>query len=239
MNNPSPIPQTRSEELDSLPHGPELLQDSRLRIGLLLTGLISLAIAWLGPLPRLAHEAFFAHMLMHMLVVAIAAPLLSLAIAGTVWDPVLKLPKLFAPIPASVAELIIVWAWHAPGLHHVARMTTWGLFAEQGSFLIAGIAVWLSAFGGPVPRSGARSAAGVIGLLLTSMHMTLLGALLALAPRSVYAHHQGYGGMTALEDQHFGGAVMLIIGGIAYLSGGIWLSVGLVRQHKQEKGTQS
>ncbi|WP_339749976.1 cytochrome c oxidase assembly protein [uncultured Rubinisphaera sp.] len=239
MNHSSTTSPVHSEKLESLTNGPERLQDSRLRIGLLLAGLLSLAIAWLGPLPHLAHEAFFAHMLMHMLVVAIAAPLLSLAIAGTNLDPVIILPKLFAPIPASVVELIIVWAWHAPGLHHVARMTTWGLFAEQGSFLIAGLAVWLSAFGGPVPRSGARSAAGVIGLLLTSMHMTLLGALLALAPRSVYAHHQGYGDMTALEDQHLGGAVMLIIGGIAYLSGGVWLSVGLVREHKQKKETQS
>lgn len=204
------------------------------RIWLFLAGLLSLTVAWLGPLPRLAHQAFFAHMTMHMLVVAVAAPLLSLAVAGTSIDPVLKWPVLFAPIPASVAELIIVWAWHAPGLHHLARMTAWGLVAEQGSFLLAGIAVWISAFGGTCPRTRSRSAAGVIGLLLTSMHMTLLGALLALAPRSVYEHHQGYAHLTALQDQHLGGAIMLVAGGIVYLSGGVWLTVDLVRSEPQQ-----
>ncbi|WP_198422265.1 cytochrome c oxidase assembly protein [Gimesia chilikensis] len=202
---------------------------------LLLAGLVSLVIAWLGPLPRLAHQAFFAHMTMHMLVVAVAAPLISLALAGSRFDPVIRWPVFFAPIPASVAELIIVWAWHAPGLHHVARMSTWGLVAEQGSFLLAGIAVWISAFGGTFPRTRSRSAAGVVGLLLTSMHMTLLGALLALAPRSVYAHHQGYGSLSALQDQHLGGAIMLVAGGIVYLSGGVWLTVDLVRSERQPK----
>jgi putative membrane protein len=62
------------------------------------------------------------------------------------------------------------------------------------------------------------------------MHMTLLGALLALSPRQLYAHHQGHHGMTALEDQHLGGAVMLLVGGIAYLVGGLGLTVGMVRQ---------
>ncbi|HBL43954.1 MAG TPA: hypothetical protein DDZ90_11225 [Planctomycetaceae bacterium] len=200
----------------------------KVQVWLLLAGLLSLAVAWSGPLPALAHHAFFAHMTMHMLVVAVAAPLLSLAIAGSRFDPVIKYPVFFAPIPASVAELIIVWAWHAPGLHHLARMTAWGLVAEQGSFLLAGVAVWISAFGGTILRSRARSAAGVVGLLLTSMHMTLLGALLALAPRSVYTHHQGFSTMSALQDQHLGGAIMLVVGGIVYLSGGIWLTVDLL-----------
>ncbi len=209
------------------------------QVWLLLPGLLSLAIAWLGPLPELAHHAFFAHMTMHMLVVAVAAPLLSLSLAGSRFDPVLKYPVFFAPIPASVVELIIVWAWHAPGLHHQARMTTWGLVAEQGSFLLSGIAVWISAFGGASPRSRARSAAGVVGLLLTSMHMTLLGALLALAPRSVYTHHQGFSTMSALQDQHLGGAIMLVAGGIVYLSGGIWLTVDLLKIRNQREEVSS
>lgn len=201
-----------------------------MRRGLAIAGLVALAAAWLGPLPHLAHHAFFAHMTMHMLVVAVAAPLLAMGIAGTELDPVYRAPGLFAPIPASVLELIIVWAWHAPVPHHLARSSTAGLVAEQGMFLAAGLLVWLSAFGGPLPRSGSRSAAGVVGLLLTSMHMTLLGALLALSPRQLYEHHQGHHGMTALEDQHLGGAVMLLVGGVAYLLGGLGLTVGMVRQ---------
>lgn len=198
-------------------------------------GMVTLAGAWLGPLPAMASSAFFAHMTLHMLIVAVAAPLLSLAIAGLRLDPVHRVPALFAPIPASVGELIIVWAWHAPGPHHFARNSVAGFVIEQSMFLMAGLWVWLSAFGGPLPRPGDRTASGIIGLLLTSMHMTLLGALLALAPRPLFNHHHAYAGLTPLEDQHLGGAVMLVVGGIAYLAGGLALTVDLFRNRRREK----
>ena len=199
-----------------------------MRRGIFILGVLVLAAAWLGPLPRLAREAFFAHMTMHMTVVAVAAPLLALAVAGTRWDPVPRCPWLFAAIPASVVELIVVWTWHAPSLHHAARHVPAGLALEQGTFLVSGLLVWLAALGGD-PQDRGRRAAGVIALLLTSMHMTLLGALLALTPRPLYPHATGFGSLTALEDQHLGGAIMLLVGGIAYLAGGLGLTAGLVR----------
>lgn len=192
-------------------------------------GWLLLAAAWLGPLPSWAESSFAAHMTLHMVIVAVVAPLLSIAMAGLRYDPVRKVPALFSPVPASVGELLIVWAWHAPGLHHWARHDLFGLIVEQGMFLAAGMWVWLSAFGGSKPRSRARAGAGIIGLLLTSMHMTFLGALLALSPRLLYQHHQAGSGLTPLTDQHLGGAVMLVVGGIAYLAGGLWLTRDLVR----------
>jgi putative membrane protein len=190
--------------------------------------LVVLAICWWGPPGQLSHRAFFAHMTMHMGVVAVAAPLLTLAIAGAWLDPARKLPALFSPVPASVAELVVVWAWHAPGLHHFARHSALGLVAEQGMFLLCGVWVWLSAFGGQMPRSAGRTAAGVIGLLLTSMHMTLLGALLIFAPRPLYDHAAGVSDLAPLADQQLGGAIMLVVGGIAYLAGGLALTVSLL-----------
>ena len=195
----------------------------------LIVGLLALAGAWLGPLPQLAQHAFWAHMTMHMIVVAIAAPFLALGIAGSSFDPVRKAPAFFPPIPISVVELVVVWAWHAPALHGAARHSIAGLFAEQGAFLLAGLLVWLSAFGGDPIAQRQRAGAGVAALLLTSMHMTLLGALLALTPRALYAHAGHLTSLTALEDQHLGGAIMLIVGGISYLAGGLWLTAGLVR----------
>jgi putative membrane protein len=163
-------------------------------------------------------------MTMHMAVVAVAAPLLSLGLAGTRLDPVRCAPSVFAPVPASMTELLIVWAWHAPALHHFARHSTTGLVAEQATFLASGLLVWLSAFGGAGDMHD-RRAAGVVGLLLTSMHMTLLGALLALTPRTLYAHGSG-----SLDDQHLGGAIMILTGGISYLAGGLALVGGLLRR---------
>jgi putative membrane protein len=162
-------------------------------------------------------------------VVAIAAPLLALGVAGGKLDPVRRVPGLFPPVPLSVLELVIVWAWHAPALHHAARHELVGFVMEQGLFLVAGLAVWLSAFGGGDYRQRERTGAAIAALLLTSMHMTLLGALLALTPRALYEHGVHNTGLTALEDQHLGGAIMLLTGGVSYLLGGLSLTIRLFR----------
>jgi putative membrane protein len=205
------------------------------------SGLLTLAFVWFGPLLELAPGSFSAHMTMHMGVVAVAAPLIAFGLAGSRLDPVRVAPRFFAPVPASVVELVAVWAWHAPVLHHIARQSTLGLVLEQGTFLGSGLLVWISAFGGGAHERGNRIGAGVLALLLTSMHMTLLGALLALPPRPLYDHvahapvggHEGHAGhalmLTPLQDQHLGGAIMLLVGGVSYLLGGLWLAVELLR----------
>ena len=190
-------------------------------------GLVTLAAAWGGLRPMASH-AFFAHMIMHMAVVALAAPFLAFALAGSKFDPVVKWPRLFSPVPLSIAELIIVWAWHTPAFHHAARHSAIGFISEQGTFLLAGLLVWISAFGGQ-RNAPERAGAGVLALLLTSMHMTLLGALLALTPRPLYPHNHGFQSLTALADQQLGGAIMILAGGASYLVGGLWLSTTLLR----------
>ena len=194
-------------------------------------GVLALAGAWLGPLPRLAPGSFSAHMTIHMTVVAVAAPFLALALAGTRWDPAVRWPAALAPIPASLVELVVVWLWHAPAIHHLARHSRVGGLLEQSTFLASGLLVWTSAIGGAGPERRGRIAAWVVALLLTSMHMTLLGALLALAPRPLFHHHgPAAGGLTPLDDQLLGGAIMLLVGGLAYLSGGLALTAGLLRR---------
>ena len=196
---------------------------------MLALGGVTLAAAWLGPLPELARSYFSAHMTMHMAVVAVAAPLIALGAAGGALDPTRRFPALFSPIPASVLELLVVWGWHAPLLHHFARSTAAGLVLEQGMFLASGLLVWMSAFGSEAARSGARPGAGVVALLLTSMHMTLLGALLGLAPRPLFVHDLHLlDAARALDEQHLGGAIMLAVGGASYLAGGLWLSARLL-----------
>lgn len=216
-------------------------------------GTLVLIAAWCGPLPALAGHSFAAHMSLHMAVVALAAPAIACAVAGSRWDPVAYVPALFAPVLASVVELLVVWAWHAPALHHAAQHTTEGFAVEQATFFAAGVWLWLSALGGShgeikSARNGEhhfsdrtdaaravlaqRRGAGVLALLLTSMHMTLLGALLALSPRLLFAHHGSGAGLSPLVDQQVGGAIMLVIGGAVYLMGGVWLTGQLLRLRK-------
>jgi putative membrane protein len=201
-----------------------------MRAALLPLGLLTLAVVWLSPLPSLLPH-FSGHMTMHMGVVAVAAPLIALGVAGGKLDPARKMPRFFAPIPAAMVELIVVWAWHAPALHQAARHSLAALVVEQSSFVVSGLWVWLSAFGGDAHERSHRGAAGVVALLLTSMHMTLLGALLALPPRPLYAHsaHDANATLAPLTDQHLGGAIMLLGGGVSYLLGGLLLTAGLLK----------
>lgn len=192
--------------------------------GLLIAGLLTVAAAWVGPLPELAARSFSAHMTLHMTVVAIAAPLMALGVAGGSLDPSRRLPRLFSPVPASLLEFVVVWAWHAPALHHAARHNVGMFVIEQAAFLLCGVFLWLSVL--------TQRAKGVVGLLLTSMHMTLLGALLALTPRPLYHHAAGLSALTPLQDQHVGGVLMLVIGGAVYLAGGLWIMAGLLRRQE-------
>jgi putative membrane protein len=187
--------------------------------------LLILALAWLGPLPDLAAHSFAAHMTLHITVVAVASPLLALAVAGTRWDPVRARPRLFAPLPASLVELLIVWAWHVPALHHAARQQLSMLALEQASFIAAGLFLWIAAVGGTPDDRRSRAGVGVVALLLTSMHMTLLGALFALANRPAF--HPAT--VESLADQHLGGAIMLLVGGASYLAGALRLTVDILR----------
>jgi putative membrane protein len=201
-----------------------------MRISFFIAGIAVLAIVWGGPLPYLAGHSFTIHMLMHMGVVAVAAPLIALGIAGSRIDISPRYSLLFAALPASLLEFAVVWGWHAPMAHDFARTTLAGLVLEQGSFLAVGLILWLSCIG-TLSGSSDRSAAGVFGLLFTSMHMTLLGALLALAPRPLFGHaaeHVQFLGMSAIEDQNMGGVVMLAAGGAVYMLGGLVLMARLL-----------
>lgn len=189
-----------------------------------LGAVLVLAFVWVWPLPFLGLPPFSSHMVAHMGVVALASPLFAIGIAGGSLDPVTRAPGLIAAIPASIVELGGVWAWHAPALHDAARTDGLAYALEQGTFLVAGLFLWTAALGGSAELRRSRVIAGVAGLFLTSMHMTLLGALLALGPRLVYAHAHSATGFDPLLDQQLGGAVMLIFGGVVYLVGGLGLS---------------
>jgi putative membrane protein len=203
---------------------------SKPRVVLLASGVTVLALLWLGPLREMAHHSFAAHMTIHMTVVAVAAPLLASGLAASRFDPVRLAPWLFAAIPASMIEFLVVSAWHAPFLHQAARGHAAIFAVEQATFLASGLLLWLAAVGGSGTAQPWRPGAGVGALLFTSMHMTLLGALFALTPRALYPHPAaGSGGMPALDDQHLGGAIMLLLGGASYLAGGLWLTARMLR----------
>lgn len=190
------------------------------------TGVATLAAAWWGPIAALAAVSFTGHMARHLLLVALAAPLLAWGLAGRRLDPATRHPWLLAAVPASMAEFVVVWAWHAPALHTAAREQPIVLAIEQLSFLLSGLWLWRSLLDARGHLHPAQAAPGVVALLLTFAHMTLLGAALALGPRLLYAH--GAHGAT-LADQQAGGALMLVVSAVVYLTGALGLTGVLLR----------
>ncbi|ASP21306.1 cytochrome c oxidase caa3 assembly factor (Caa3_CtaG) [Antarctobacter heliothermus] len=188
------------------------------QIGAGFIGLGLLAVLWLLPLGGWLGSDFPHHMLRHMGLVAVVAPLL-----------VLGFPRAtsffaFSPLLGAVVEFVVVWGWHLPGLHALADGHTVWLIVEQGSFFLAGLLVWAGALRAAEPLAGAG------GLLLTSMHMTLLGALIILAPRDLYAEICGRA--PDLDAQQIGGFIMLGIGTPVYLISGLLLT-GKALKHQE------
>lgn len=207
-----------------------------MRRAALIIGIATLGFAWFGPLRDESARGLAAHMIVHMSVVALACPLLAIGLTESRFDPVRTAPAVFAAIPASLLELVVVWGWHAPALHHAARVRPEMFVAEQASFLAAGMFLWCSVLGGDAVVRAQRAGSGIIALLLTFAHMTLLGALLALTPRPLYRHAETQSTVTRIADQQRGGTIMLVVGGVAYIAGGLWLSQALLRRARPQVG---
>jgi putative membrane protein len=186
----------------------------------LIVGLVLLPAGWLAA----AQAGMVGHMAGHMIAVAVAAPLLAFGLADSRFDPARRWPQAVTPLAMSLVELATVWGWHLPALRMLADTHLAAMIVEQAMFLLAGWLLWAAVLGtGPD-----RRAAGVGALLLTSMHMTLLGALIGLAPRPLYPA-MAHGMHDALADQQLGGVVMLMIGAASYFLGGLALLATLLR----------
>jgi putative membrane protein len=166
-----------------------------MRVGSSVLGCIALAVALFGPLHEAADRSLAAHMVQHMLLIGVAAPLLALSL------PALRFP----PAAAFVLHGTVVWLAHAPAL--IAWMA-----ADKAVHMLAHAALFGSAclFWSCLLRR--RAAA--LWVLATMIHTGILGALLTFAPRELYASY-------SLADQQLAGLVMWVPGGLLYIAAGL------------------
>lgn len=201
----------------------------------LIMGFVVLAACWLGPLPAMSRTAFSAHMLLHLGVVALAAPLLAIGLArsGLRVDRLRHLGSWTFVV--FTAEMLVVWGWHAPALHEAAALNVWVFVVQQASFLAVGLGVWLLGFASWSRRG---LAAAMFGFFLTFVHMTMLGVVLIMAPRLIYPAELCLGafGFEQLEDQRFGGILMAAWSGVVYLGGCVALGARLLTTTAEGRG---
>jgi cytochrome c oxidase assembly factor CtaG len=222
------------------------------RLALGVAGLATLAVALVSPLDDLAHERFPAHMVQHLLLVAVAAPALVAAdgLAATLWGlpagPRAALGAALRPgrplrralrvaVAAPCAWLLhagAMWLWHLPVLYDAALDSPALHVAEHAAFLGTGILFWVPVLD-PAPRLRRRlSPSGRVGyLLLAAFQASALGLLLTAWPAPLYA---GYAAApAALDDQALGGALMWSVTAAADMTAvliTVWRTLGTARE---------
>lgn len=169
-----------------------------------LAGLAVLTVIFVSPLCALSSALFSARTIHHVLLVALAAPLLAWSL------PMWRNQRLAG---ATIVQTVVFWAWHAPTAYAAAMDSDSVYWLMQASLLAAAIGFWCAV------RS-ARGPAAAAGLLAAMVGMGLLGAILTFAEAPLYAPHQGSTlawGLTALEDQQAAGLIMWAPAAAVYL----------------------
>ncbi len=220
---------------------------SRWRAACFLAGELVLVVALVSPLDPMGETLLTAHMAQHILLMAVAPPLLVLGLPVRAWmwalprdwrrlsaTPAIRALNGFMmapsrPLGATLLASAVMWAWHAPALFEAALIHPWVHTLEHVSFFATSLLFWRAALARDTPP--VVSAASV---LVTFMIGGMLGGLLVLAPFPLYdwyGDHARLWGMTTLEDQQLAGISMWVLAAGIYLAafaGFAFRSVGVL-----------
>jgi cytochrome c oxidase assembly factor CtaG len=202
-------------------------------------GLVTLWVAVGSPLAALDEELLSVHMVQHLLLSAVAAPLILLGAPalplllglprGFVssglapllrWPPVRVLARVLGQ-PAvcwSVAMAVFI-GWHTPAMFELGlRSEPWHAI-EHASFLVSGLLFWWPVVQ-PWPSTATWPRWTVpLYLFLATLPCDALSAFLAFSDRVVYPAYLAaprHFGLSVLDDQAYAGAVMWLTVTIAY-----------------------
>jgi putative membrane protein len=206
-------------------------------------GLITLVLAYDSPLAALDDELFWMHMTQHMLLLAVAPPLILLGrpwattaralplgvrrpiargLARGAWSAPLRTAgrRLTGPTLVLVLFTGTLVAWHLPALYDATLRWPAVHELEHGLFLATGLLYWSLLIDSPPFRSrlgsGQRALYATVGMAVGSV----LGLVLAFAPSPLYPGYADLvsrpGGISALADQHLAGGIMWVPGSISF-----------------------
>jgi cytochrome c oxidase assembly factor CtaG len=189
------------------------------------TSAIALLIAVTSPpFDAVADESFSVHMLQHMVLMLVVAPLLAVAALGPQVAAVL--PTRFRPgirrlvrlwqanvttagfgVAATALFTAAVWSWHLPVFFDAALENPWLHLMEHAAFVVSAFLFWSTVF----DRRAAPAL--TVGLLFVAMlQMGALGALLTLSDRVWYPDLavESPIGLGPVEEQQLAGLLMWV-----------------------------
>ncbi|CAN5179315.1 cytochrome c oxidase assembly protein [soil metagenome] len=202
------------------------------------SGLVALAVALVSPVAALGHTLFAAHMVQHLILVLVAAPLLSF---GAPFLPCsLALPRtwrrdlhalgrtsgaaaawavLTGPLLVWILHVGALWVWHLPMLYEAALRNPLLHVIEHLSFFITALLFWALII--PFGRRRMPYPARLGYVFVTALQSGGLGAILTFASVPLYSVHAAGArawGLSALQDQQLAGVIMWIPAGVVYLA---------------------
>ncbi|MEX2422763.1 MAG: cytochrome c oxidase assembly protein [Acidimicrobiia bacterium] len=223
-------------------------------------GLGTLALALVSPLDALAGSLASAHMVQHMLILLVAAPLLArsrpsrvllrvvpVSAMRTMWRWLRRLDlgpsrldRWRRPVVLWLLYVGVMWFWHASGPYQAAVESVWMHGLEHATFLGAGLGFWWIALGlgRHPPIVGFR----VLFVFAAGMQGVLLAALLTFSPGPwypVYAATAAPFGLDPLTDQQLAGLVLWIPSGLIYIGAALSMVVRWVADDEGVRGGDS
>jgi putative membrane protein len=186
-------------------------------------------VVWItsaSPLAHLDHHLLTAHMVMHLLIMTVAAPLILFGSRSILprWRPQLTL--------CWLAGALTVLFWHVPAVFEVAQRSHFCHELEHASFFFAGIVFWW-----PVSQSVPYSRWSVpVYLFLATLPCDALSAFLVFCGHVVYRPYlsvsSGPFRLSALDDQALAGALMWVTVTFAYLIPALLLTARLLSSER-------
>jgi len=215
----------------------------RWRIVAFYAALATIVAALDSPIDDLVDRLFWVHMVQHVMLMMVAAPLLVLAAP---WLPIWKgLPLgarkalgswyvrspgwrgvrraarwLAAPLVAWILFDVDLWAWHVPALYELTLRHQAVHELEHVSFLLLGVVFWIQVLDSPPLRARLGPSPGVLYVVAAATAAWALAVVLALAPSPLYPAYTELasrpGGLSALADQHLAAGIMWGPGSVPY-----------------------
>jgi cytochrome c oxidase assembly factor CtaG len=212
-------------------------------------GLAAIFIALDSPLDAMSLNLVSAHMVQHLTLIVVAAPLLALGrphtallwalrrddrrIIGRWWRRSIVCRPLWRLVTAPLVVLVLhtaaLWIWHLPVLYQEAVMNDGVHTLEHVSFLGTALLLWWTL----VHPGKWGHGAGVLLIFVTGMQSVALGVLFTFSRAPwypVYIGRTAAWGLTPLADQQLAGVIMWVPAGVIYLAAAAILFVTWMRE---------